>query len=153
VDDLVFIGHPVCRDDEDWTYTDDAAVAAGERGRTTTRKAPLSNSNSATESRSNSQGVLPEKYSVLDSFHLVLVLDHPDPSSAASGNLSKYFDQIYEHVVFPVTAVLFQEQMLRDFVERECLLLSRIEERYKSESLWSLHQLLLCTLISFSSYR
>ncbi|KAG5635964.1 hypothetical protein H0H81_009533 [Sphagnurus paluster] len=57
-----------------------------------------------------------------------MVLDIPDPSSSASGNVSKYFDIIYEQIAFTVTAVLFQEQVLANFVETECDALGSLKD-------------------------
>lgn len=68
----------------------------------------------------------------LQTFHFVLVLDLPDPSSSASGNVSKYFDIIYEHVAFTVTAVLYQEQVLSNYVEQESDLLINLGDQYVS---------------------
>jgi hypothetical protein len=56
------------------------------------------------------------------------VLDLPDPSSSASGNVSKYFDAIYEQIAFTFAAVLFQEQVLENFVEKECDALIALQE-------------------------
>ncbi|KAF7375032.1 hypothetical protein MSAN_00389300 [Mycena sanguinolenta] len=67
----------------------------------------------------------PEK---LKRFHFVMVLDVPDPSSSASGNITKYFDIIYEQIAFPVAAVLFQEQVLSNFVEEECDMLGSLKD-------------------------
>ncbi|KAJ2926149.1 hypothetical protein H1R20_g10945, partial [Candolleomyces eurysporus] len=70
----------------------------------------------------------------LEKFQLVLVLDLPDPSSSASGNVSKYFDVIYEQIAFTFAAVLFQEQVLHNFVEKECdTLIALQESSYKKE--------------------
>lgn len=68
----------------------------------------------------------------LQTFHFVLVLDLPDPSSSASGNVSKYFDIIYEHIAFTVTAVLYQEQVLSNYVEQEADLLLNLKDQYTS---------------------
>ncbi|KAI6037678.1 hypothetical protein EDC04DRAFT_2868624 [Pisolithus marmoratus] len=66
----------------------------------------------------------------LHMFHFVLVLDLPDASSSASGNMSKYLDTIYKQIVFTITAVLFQEQVLSNFVELECDVLGSLEAEY-----------------------
>lgn len=67
--------------------------------------------------------------SSLQTFHFVLVLDLPDPSSSASGNVSKYLDIIYEHIAFTVTAVLYQEQVLSNYVEQESDLLINLKDQ------------------------
>ena len=66
----------------------------------------------------------------LQTFHLVMVLDLPDPSSSASGNIAKYFDTIYEQIVFAMTAVMYQEQVLHNFVETECDTLGALKDDY-----------------------
>lgn len=64
----------------------------------------------------------------LQKFQFVLVHDLPDPSSSASGNVSKYFNVIYKQIGFIVAAVLFQEQVLSNFVEQECDLLGSLKD-------------------------
>ncbi|TDL21958.1 hypothetical protein BD410DRAFT_840090 [Rickenella mellea] len=130
VDDLAFIGHPVCSEgDGEWKFkpekSQQSARGRGSRNkRTEDADAPPSErepspvgERSASHPKSN-----------LHIFHLVLVMDLPDPSSSASGNLFKYFHVIYEHVSITVTAVLFQEQVMNGFVEKECDALSALRE-------------------------
>ena len=66
----------------------------------------------------------------LQTFHFVLVLDRPDPYSSTSGTVWKYFNTIYEHIAFTFTAVLYQEQVLHNFVERECDALGSLKDDY-----------------------
>ena len=66
----------------------------------------------------------------MQTFHLVVVLELPDPSSSASGNIARYFDTIYEQVAFATTAVLYQEQVLHNFVETECEVLGALKDDY-----------------------
>lgn len=73
----------------------------------------------------------------LHSFHLVFVHDLPDPSSSASGNISKYFDVVYEQIAFTVTAVLFQEQVLSNFVQSECEAIGRLKDDCVARGLWT----------------
>ncbi|KAF8525938.1 nitrogen permease regulator of amino acid transport activity 3-domain-containing protein [Hysterangium stoloniferum] len=108
VDDLAFIGHPVCMDQRGtWSFKEEPPGGNASReqsadGRTT--EDPASNGTSE---------------NMLQLFHIVFVLDLPDPSSSASGNLNKYFDTIYQTVAFSLTAVLFNEQVLHNYVEHE----------------------------------
>ena len=69
-----------------------------------------------------------ETVSTVQTFHVVLVIDLPDPSSSASGNLFKYFHIIYEQLAFTMTAVLFQEQVLNRYVDKECETLYALRE-------------------------
>jgi nitrogen permease regulator 3-like protein len=132
VDDLAFLGHPVSAEaDGVWRFKAEKNKQNGRgreyRSRQSTQREEGSSSpvTLIKEGKDISQSSWPY---TLHTFHLVLVLDRPDPSSAASGNVSKYFDIIYEQIVFTVTAVLFQEQVLSNFVESECDALGSLKE-------------------------
>lgn len=134
VDDLCFIGHPVCvESDGVWSFKPEKRDYSRGRG---SRKRTVSSEDlsGSTELERNESPVVstPQtsntKPSWLHSFHLVFVHDLPDPSSSASGNISKYFDVIYEQIAFTVTAVLFQEQVLSNFVESECEMLGKLKD-------------------------
>jgi len=134
VDDLAFIGHPVCvESDGAWRFKPEK-LKAGSRGRGS--RDPQESLSPRTEEHPSMSPEVPasdapaaSKSTWLHTFHLVLVLDLPDPSSAASGNLSKYFNILYEQIAFILTAVLYQEQVLSNFVEMECDALIRLKER------------------------
>lgn len=125
VDDLAFIGHPVCADpDGRWTFKPEK-IKVGSRGRT--EGGPENSVSPRTEDPTSPSPQIPafspahsSKTPWLHTFHLVLVLDLPDPSSSASGNVTKYFNTLYEQIAFTLTAVLYQEQVLSNFVEEEC---------------------------------
>lgn len=127
VDGLAFIGHPVCAEqDGGWRFKPEK-TKAGPRGRESRNvPSPLLDDH-ASESPDRPPSEKTSK-GWLNTFHFVVVLDIPDPSSSASGNVSKYFDIIYEQVAFTVTAVLFQEQVLSNFVESECDVLGSLKE-------------------------
>lgn len=131
VDDLAFIGHPICADpDGSWRFKPEK-IKSGSRGRDGTHSlSPRVEepTNPSVASAPTDEAPPPPKSSWLHTFHLVLVLDLPDPSSSASGNLSKYFNILYEQIAFTLTAVLYQEQVLSNFVERECDALSALKE-------------------------
>ena len=128
VDDLAFIGHPVCADaDEVWRFKPEK-LKGGPRGRDARG---LDNSEARQDNGSASPVSVDPSSSMsswLRTFHLVFVLDLPDPSSSASGNVSKYFDIIYEQIAFTATAVLFQEQVLSNFVQTQCEALGSLKE-------------------------
>lgn len=129
VDNLAFIGHPVCiEDDGSWRFKPEK-VKLGPRGREARngQSAHIAETSAASPDDLLTEKAS-EKCSWLATFHLVMVLDIPDPSSSASGNVSKYFDIIYEQIAFTVTAVLFQEQVLSNFVETECEILGSLKE-------------------------
>ena len=120
VDDLAFIGHPVCVDENgNWSFkwektSDDAAADEFVEG-----------AKEGMALKVNTESL----QSMLQLFHVVFVLDLPDPSSSASGNLNKYFDTIYQTVAFPLTAVLFNEQVLHKYVEQEWDLLVKLKDQ------------------------
>ncbi|KAJ3862685.1 nitrogen permease regulator of amino acid transport activity 3-domain-containing protein [Lentinula novae-zelandiae] len=142
VDDLAFIGHPVCADwDDVWRFNSGRAKTTsssrggnsrdrggGESGSPSPANRSLSlDKKISGQEKSDSAGPS-TKCTWLHTFNFVLVLDLPDPSSSASGNLSKYFDILYDQIGFIVAAVLFQEQVLSNFVEQECDLLGSLKD-------------------------
>ncbi|KAI0787437.1 nitrogen permease regulator of amino acid transport activity 3-domain-containing protein [Fomes fomentarius] len=174
VDDLAFIGHPVCADaDGGWRFRqtakadEEGAKTAAVRGRGS--KKAQSNTQSQSQSPSDVSGdegrngtdtletetermtdrageqrgggrgegralpVLQTGDSGIKTFHFVVVLDLPDPSSSASGNIAKYFDTVYQQIAFNVTAVLYQEQVLHQYVEAECDKLGLLKEEYANK--------------------
>ena len=159
VDHLAFIGHPVCAEKgATWKFkiprADKHSTKSsffGRRGRglrksSASKTAPVSApmtplldvdpptpvADDEGSSDSDPSRALNSLSSWLQAFHFVLVLDLPDPSSSASGNVSKYFDIIYEHIAFTVTAVLYQEQVLSNYVEQESDLLINLKDQYVS---------------------
>ncbi|THH28335.1 hypothetical protein EUX98_g5860 [Antrodiella citrinella] len=128
VDDLAFIGHPVCADsDGTWRFKPERANMAP-RGRGSKKgQSPEEEEKSLTPEKSGETKQPQQEKSWLQTFHCVFVLDLPDPSSSQSGNISRYFDIIYEQMAFAITAVLYQEQILHNFVENECDLLGTME--------------------------
>jgi nitrogen permease regulator 3-like protein len=131
VDDLAFIGHPVCAEaDGVWKFKPERSKA-NMRGRGSRNRELSQVDETSPGSREGSPSVerpSATKSAWLQTFHFVIVLDMPDPSSSASGNISKYFDIIYEQIAFTVTAVLFQEQVVSNFVEVECDALGTLKD-------------------------
>ncbi|GJE96270.1 nitrogen permease regulator of amino acid transport activity 3-domain-containing protein [Phanerochaete sordida] len=132
VDELAFIGHPVCAEhDGAWRFRPEKSKSAS-RGRGS-RKGPAQSPHAEDDGTTPDTTVkdLPTSSGTwLQTFHLVMVLDLPDPSSSASGNIAKYFDTIYEQIVFAMTAVMYQEQVLHNFVETECDKLGALKDDY-----------------------
>ena len=131
VDDLAFIGHPVCADvDGAWRFKPEKFKSSSRDRETRERTGSASphyyGPTSASPEIPSSDP--PSKIAWLHTFHFALVLDLPDPSSSASGNLSKYFNILYEQIAFTLAAVLYQEQILSNFVEKECDVLSALKE-------------------------
>ncbi|KAJ7494626.1 nitrogen permease regulator of amino acid transport activity 3-domain-containing protein [Mycena galericulata] len=132
VDDLAFIGHPVsAEDDGAWRFKPEK-LRLNDRGRESrhrrTSQTDRARSASPPTRPASSEKVPPAPSFWLQRFHFVMVLDVPDPSSSASGNITKYFDIIYEQIAFPIAAVLFQEQVLSNFVEEECDILGSLKD-------------------------
>jgi hypothetical protein len=135
VDDLAFIGHPVAAEaDGMWRFKPEKTKSSG-RGREYRNRHSIQHDEDSSSPRISSAKDISSLSSWLHTFHFVLVLDLPDPSSSASGNVSKYFDIIYEQIVFNVTAVLFQEQVLSNFVEAECDTLGSLRDSYIAKGL------------------
>lgn len=136
VDDLMFLGHPVCAEPGgQWRFKDRSAsrgasasanTSVNPRGRKTRARQVSGDSirsNVDVEGeKGDSSPSPPQGTNVgwLQTFHVVFVHDLPDPSSAASGNVQKYFDAVYVQLAFPLTAVLFAAQVTSNFVEAEC---------------------------------
>ncbi|KIY73207.1 hypothetical protein CYLTODRAFT_342484 [Cylindrobasidium torrendii FP15055 ss-10] len=119
VDDLTFIGHPVCADTaNNWNFRQEKQTKSSSRGRETRHNRPSEDTVAEHSPDLGEQKPLEQAW--LTSFNLVLVLDEPDPSSVASGNFLKYLDVIYRQVAFTTMAVLFQQQVTSNFVEAEC---------------------------------
>lgn len=133
VDDLAFIGHPVCAEDNgSWCFKPEKYKNRSRgRGSRNAQLSQLDETDPDHPSAGNHSTQSPKSW--LQKFHLVLALDLPDPSSSASGNISKYFDIIYEQIAFTVTAVLFQEQVIYNFVEAECESLGSLKDEYISQ--------------------
>ncbi|KAL1687260.1 nitrogen permease regulator of amino acid transport activity 3-domain-containing protein [Schizophyllum commune] len=128
LDELAFIGHPVCAyPDGTWKFKPEVGKGLI-RGRGSRNRQMSSATNDDADPSDAHPEHLGTKSAWLQSFHVVLVLDLPDPSSSNSGNVWKYFDIIYERIAFNLTAVLFREQVLSNFVEMECEQLMSIRE-------------------------
>ncbi|KAI0749756.1 nitrogen permease regulator of amino acid transport activity 3-domain-containing protein [Daedaleopsis nitida] len=116
VDDLAFIGHPKGQSPQ-----------VEERNLTPERMERGEQNSGRTLHVQTTTGT---GDSGIKTFHFVLVLDLPDPSSSASGNIARYFDTMYQQIAFNVTAVLYQEQVLHQYVETECERLSLLRDEY-----------------------
>ncbi|EIW57269.1 uncharacterized protein TRAVEDRAFT_59017 [Trametes versicolor FP-101664 SS1] len=140
VDDLAFVGHPVCADaDGSWRFQAEKAPRAAARGRGSKKgQSPQEEERLLTPERAAEAGAYAREAqvqaeagdAVMQTFHFVVVLDLPDPSSSASGNIAKYFDTVYEQVAFNVTAVLYQEQVLSRYVEAQSEMLGSLREDF-----------------------
>jgi hypothetical protein len=136
VDDLCFLGHPVCAEPGGFWKFKSERSPSDPRGRDIRKRriidesAPSSTGPSQAASPVLLQTALP---TWLQAFHVVLVHDLPDPSSSISSNMQRYFDIIYEQVAFTLTAVLFQEQVLSNFIEIECDILGALKDDFAAK--------------------
>lgn len=170
VDDLAFIGHPVCADEEgNWRYPDhldgtdtmddddeqyrrgrtgglDRSRAASRNGMSGTNGKPnglekvdeaddehgdvqgeqSKNQNSRNRSTS-SQDAAEDPLPPLNSFHLVLVVDKPDPvmDEEAPDN---FYESLYREVAFKWTAAAFDQQVESGWVQRECKKINQVRD-------------------------
>lgn len=131
VDDLAFLGHPVRADSDGcWRFPSEKpkATSRGRGSRKGQTQSPMIEEQTLSAERAGKEQ--PSTSSWLQIFHLVLVLDRPDPSSSAAGNLEKYFDILYEEIAFSMTAVLYQEQVLHNLVAIESEKMGALKESY-----------------------
>lgn len=137
VDDLAFIGHPVCVDsDGKWRFKQERTKSAP-RGRGSKKgESPKAEENSLTPDKASREKQQNIEEASLQAFHLVLAFDLPDPSSYDSGNIAQYFHVIYEQIAFPTAAVLYQEQVLHNFIEGECEVIASLLDESISAGQW-----------------
>ncbi|CBQ73397.1 conserved hypothetical protein [Sporisorium reilianum SRZ2] len=111
----------------------DKAPAASDKQAANKDTTPSAKSRNVSQTRMEpTHDALPSSRSQapLTQFHLVLVLDRPDPSSAMAGmDLSSWLQLYYDNVVFKMTAALFAEQSKCDYVGRETEKLLALRER------------------------
>lgn len=138
IDELTFLGHPVCprAAGNDWSLEEDKdedeAVLRGRGGRPAPPQDPATDvpppsKKSSTESTTSGTASSTPPIPALSSFHLVLVIDKPDPLSFNSAP-SVLYDTLYEELAFKWTAAAFAEQARTGWVARECQSLGQIRE-------------------------
>lgn len=165
VDELVFVGHPVsCGPDGKWAYPTDEdvdddirATARGRRpkphgpshlgtviesaesspdGSPTTAardESPEDRNTSTSRARTNTSDDTPPE---LNMFHLVVILDKPDPkpgSSIESVSPMNLFDEVYKEVAFKWTAAAFELQVRENFIAREAHEMAKIKDSCMNE--------------------
>ena len=134
VDDLFFVGHPVCADaDGTWRFKQEKDVRGRGARKRRTSGGDVSSSTEFDSASALESDSPPPTSSWLQTFHVAFVHEVPDPSSSASGNIGRYFDVIYQQIAFTLTAVLFQEQVLSNFVEKDCDVLCALKDEFASK--------------------
>lgn len=121
IDDLAFVGHPVCVDkDGHW----DAEAQQQARGRKRGDEEGYTISDTYPESADKSTKA------AMTLFHLVLVLDRPDPSPhLPSVDLTSWLQMFYDNIAFKTTAALFAEEVRCEYVTQESEKLSVLRDR------------------------
>jgi len=120
INNLFFIGHPVCTDDNVLSSTKFNLPAAQKGNGLSLALMPL-------------LPLLPPPTLPLlwlQTFHVAFVHKVPNLLSQSSGNISRYFDVIYQQVTCMLMVVLFQEQVLSNFVKKECDVLSTLKDEF-----------------------
>lgn len=138
IDDLAFIGHPLCVDKKgNW---DPDAQHSG-RGRDKKKRgevggytigSPSEADQAATGKASDSSSQAP-----MTMFHLVLVLDRPDPSPHLPlMDLTSWLQIFYDNIAFKMTAALFAEEVRCEYVSRESEKLGVLRDRCMDDGEW-----------------
>lgn len=142
VDEMAFIGHPVHIDNNgSWSWNElhaspQPGPSSTGRGRSTRRYSEGSNAiddediESVASSSPRPKSPVQDRPSNITSFHLVAVLDRPDPCSTSSADLYRYIDSYYWQIVFKMTAAMHYEQGREDFVGEHCKTLTALRESY-----------------------
>jgi hypothetical protein len=127
LEQLMFLGHPVCiGEDGTWGWKElyEDPSPDGDQG-------------TAPEQRKDDS-----KESALKAFHLILVLDRPDPSVGGDVNTGQFVDVYYKQIAQRLTAALHYEQARDGYVEKQAdLLVDLCYETMKSVS--------TCTMVFF----
>lgn len=135
IDELLFIGHPVCIGD-DGTWKPKAEPSKADDSDTEEVHRPLKSKDDVDSA-------------ALKAFHFVLVLDRPDPSLGGNENLNRFIDVYYRQIVMKVTAALHCEQARDGYVEKEAdVLVDLCYESMKSQ-LCPIPSLALVALTNF----
>jgi hypothetical protein len=125
IDDLAFVGHPVCIDkDGRWDPESPNVEQVDTRGRGLARKGETQDAD--TQAPSVRASSSPQ----MTLFHFVLVLDRPDPSPDLPAlDLTSWLQIFYDNVAFKMTAALFAEEVRHSYVSRECEKIGQLRER------------------------
>ncbi|UZJ55961.1 hypothetical protein CBS101457_005281 [Exobasidium rhododendri] len=131
IDDLAFIGHPLCVDKAGNWDTDAQQLS---RGRNQTRKGEIVDGytigSPAEDTRTATLEPVSSSQAPLTMFHLVLVLDRPDPSPhLPSLDLTTWLQIFYDNIAFKMTAALFAEEVRCEYVTKESERLGLLRDR------------------------
>lgn len=151
VDELMFVGHPVTNGpDGKWTFPDeDADLRPSARGRRRTDeksglgtvvegKEMTSSPDPPAESAKSEQAKKMEDNSApsLNMFHLVFILDRPDPKGTGldqDESASNLADEVYREIAFKWTAAAFALQVKENWVAKNAWEITRLKEKCYNE--------------------
>lgn len=140
IDDLAFVGHPVCVDN-DGLWDPELERAQSGRGRDTSRRADVqgyhigeSREDGVDDTTRNGGRIHSVAHkgtaAPMTLFHLVLVLDRPDPSPyIPTLDLTSWLQIFYDNIAFKMTAALFAEEVRCGYVSRESDKLGALRDR------------------------
>jgi hypothetical protein len=170
VDELVFVGHPVSSGlDGKWAYPATEEEEAEGRGTARGRRprshgpshlgtvvehgesaspdpslpdaaestAAKDRQQSASQTRTETSDDSPPE---LNMFHLVLILDKPDPktgSTIESVSPMNQFDEVYKEIAFKWTAAAFELQVRDNYIAREAHEMAKIKDKCMNEGKYS----------------
>lgn len=149
IDDLAFVGHPVCVDEDGrWDPDAEDIEEDARRGRDPKKKpTPATDGIPEGDEDASSGYIIHDPYedpresakssgfssstsSSMTLFHLVLVLDKPDPSPYMPRlDLTSWLQFFYDNIAFKMTAALFAEETRCHYISRESEKLSLLRER------------------------
>lgn len=166
VDELVFVGHPVSSGlDGKWAYPateeEEAEGRGAARGRRPRSHGPShlgtvvehgessspdpslpdaaestaakDRQQSASQTRTETSDDSPPE---LNMFHLVIILDKPDPktgSTIESVSPMNQFDEVYKEIAFKWTAAAFELQVRDNYIAREAHEMAKIKDKCMNE--------------------
>ncbi|PWN38318.1 uncharacterized protein FA14DRAFT_117727 [Meira miltonrushii] len=131
IDDLAFVGHPVCVDKDGKWDVEEASSDEELRGRDDTRRGSASGYRIGSPDHALAE---PSRSSTIANpmtlFHFVLVLDRPDPSPDLPAlDLTSWLQIFYDNIAFKMTAALFAEEIRCQYVSQECDKIGALRER------------------------
>jgi len=151
VDELMFVGHPVTNGpDGKWAYPDDDAdLRPSARGRkrpeersglgtvvegkeTTSSPEPPAEGIRSEQTKQSEENSAPS----LNMFHLVLILDRPDPKGSGleqDESASNLADEVYREIAFKWTAAAFALQVKENWIAKNAWEITRIKEKCYNE--------------------
>ncbi|WVR08929.1 hypothetical protein IAU60_005988 [Kwoniella sp. DSM 27419] len=147
---VVFIGHPVCCGlDGKWEFPSDEEEAPPARGRKG-REQPSSlgplveqkemSSPEAPASKPTSQ-VRKEEIPSLNMFHLVLIIDKPDPKPGTEAHDEHHnqtlgmYDEVYREIAFKWTAAAWKLQCESNFIAKQVWTMAKYKEKCLNEGI------------------